>query len=106
MMYCTCGVVAMSAFYLFIFLVASYLAAEHAGLLYLFGILLSGFLWIGATALSRHALVRLKHFIGNKVGMLEFLSTQLVALLFPFHYVRLKREVAEFKGRTAGGSDA
>lgn len=96
----------MSAFFLFVFLVTSYLAAEQAGLMYLFGILMSGFLSIGMTALSRHTLITLKHFIGNKVGMLEFISTQLVVFLFPFHYVRLKREVAEFKGRIAGDRDA
>lgn len=92
----------MSAFFLLVFLVTSYLAAEQAGIMYLFGILMSGFLWIGATSFSRHALIRLKQFIGKKVSMLEFISTQMVAFFFPFHYVRLMREVAAFKGQIAG----
>ena len=106
MVYCSWGIAAMSAFFLFVFLVMSYLDAEQADLMYLFGILMSGFLWIGITSLSRHALVRLKQFIGNKVGILEFISTQLVVFLFPFHYVRLKKEVLEFKVRIAGVDDA
>lgn len=84
----------------------SYLAAEQAGLKSLLGILMSGFLWIGATSFSRHSLVTLKQFIGIKVGILEFISTQMVVILFPYHYIRLKREVAEFKGRIAGVHDA
>lgn len=105
MVYSFWGVAAVSVFLLFIFLVAFSLAAEQAGLLYLFGILVSGFLGIGATSLSRHALIRLKQFTGNKIGILEFISTQLVVFLFPFHYVRLKREVSEFKEKVGERKD-
>ena len=105
MVYCSCGLIAISAFLLFVFLVTSFLAADQAGLLYLFCILMSGFLWIGATSLSRHSLVRLKEFIGKKVGIFEFISTQLVFLLFPFQYVRLRKEVAEFKGKIGSIKD-
>lgn len=96
----------MAAFLLFVSLVISYLGGEDAAMLHLFIILLAGFLWIGATALSRHALVRLKQFIGSRVGMLEFLSTQMVAIFFPLHYVLMRREVAAFKRRMDGVTDA
>jgi hypothetical protein len=60
--------------------------------------LLFGFLWIGTTSLSRHSLILLKQCIGRKVGLLEFVSTQFVFILFPFTYKELKKEVALHEG--------
>lgn len=91
------AVASILAFILFIFTLSSYYLSEQAHLLFLFVILLTGFLCIGTISLSRHALVRLKVFIGREVGMVEFISTQFVFFLFPFTYVRLKKEVAEFR---------
>lgn len=59
--------------------------------------LLCGFLWIGATSFSRHALVVLKQSMGRKLGIAEFLSTQFVALLFPLAYKRVRDEVKAFR---------
>jgi hypothetical protein len=61
--------------------------------------LLSGFLWIGATSVSRHVFVMLKKYIGKETSVLEFLSTQFIVLLFPFLYFKLKREVRAHQER-------
>lgn len=97
--YCLWGAVAVAAFLMGIYLLFICLAADGADLWYLAGLLCSGFLWIGTTSLSRHALIRTKEFIGKSVGLPEFLLTQLVFLLFPFHYLSLRREVEAFKRR-------
>ena len=62
----------------------------------LYVVLLCGFLWIGSTSLSRHALVVLKRHIGREIGMVEFLSTQFVAILFPVAYRKVRGEVRAF----------
>jgi hypothetical protein len=63
---------------------------------------MSGFLWIGMTSLCRHVLVNLKYQTGNKVSLSEFLLSQLVVILFPFYYARLKKEVALYKDKLEG----
>jgi hypothetical protein len=60
-------------------------------------ILLSGFLWIGTSAFCRHSYVALRAYIGKRVGTLEFLSTNLVVILFPVTYWKIKKEVELFK---------
>jgi hypothetical protein len=68
----------------------------------LYIVLLCGFLWIGSTSFSRHALVVLKRYIGRELGMVEFLSTQFVALLFPLAYKKVKNEVKAFREKHEG----
>ncbi len=68
----------------------------------LYIVLLCGFLWIGSTSFSRHALVILKRHIGRQLGMVEFLSTQFVAVLFPLAYKKVKNEVRAFKEKQSG----
>lgn len=65
----------------------------------LYFVLLCGFLWIGSTSFSRHSLVLLKQHIGRKIGIVEFLSTQFVAILFPLSYRKVKDEVRVFRER-------
>ncbi|MHB8881713.1 MAG: hypothetical protein ACYC69_09455 [Thermodesulfovibrionales bacterium] len=96
------GVGAVVAFLLFILLSAIVYLRSDAGLSSLLSMLFAGFLWIGATSLYRHIYVSLKNCMGNRTGVLEFLSTQLVFFLLPYHYARLRKEVALFKQRQAG----
>jgi hypothetical protein len=98
-MYLFWGMTATIAFAVFIFLLAAVYRAEKLNVFVLFLALLSGFLWIGATSLSRHFLVQLKSSTGQRLSLIEFLSTQFVVILFPFAYRRVKRETEEFKGR-------
>lgn len=79
-----------------LFLLSMYVLSSSAGLnrAMLITPLFSGFLWIGSTSLSRHSLVQLKQCIGKEVGLLEFVSTQFVFVLFPFTYRELKKEVS------------
>lgn len=65
----------------------------------LYVVLLSGFLWIGSTSFSRHALVVLKRYIGREMSMIEFFSTQFVAVLFPLAYRKVRNEVKAFRER-------
>ncbi len=102
--YLALGIGVMVSFLIFAALLLVFYLRDGSDLLFLFLILASGFLWIGLTSLCRHALVRLKFQIGNKVSIIEFLSTQLVVFLFPFYYFRLKKEVALFKDKQAGKS--
>ncbi len=64
-----------------------------------FILLLTGFLWIGVTAVSRHVFVLLKRYIGKEISDLEFLSTQFIVLLLPFLYMKLKKEVRIYNGK-------
>jgi hypothetical protein len=68
----------------------------------LYIVLLCGFLWLGSTSFSRHALVILKRHIGRELGVPEFLSTQFVAVLFPLAYKKVKNEVKAFKEKHEG----
>lgn len=62
----------------------------------IFVLLLSGFLWMGLTSLSRHALIKLKRYIRVDVGTVEFLSTQIVFVHFPLMYGKIKKEVESY----------
>ncbi len=99
------GLAAIGAFLLLIFLVTVFYYTEINELFFLFGILISGFLLIGATSMSRHALVRAKQFTENKISLPEFISTQLVVIFFPYHYFRLKKEVSAYKKSIAEPND-
>ncbi len=98
-MYRFWGITATVAFAVFIFLLAVVYRAEKLNVVMLFLSLLSGFLWIGATSMSRHSFVLLKNYIGCRVTVVEFLSTQLVVFLFPFAYRKVKGEAEEFRRR-------
>jgi hypothetical protein len=103
--FCSWGLAAIGAFLLLIFLVTVFYYSEKHDFFSLFGILVSGFLWIGATSMSRHALVRVKQFTENKISLIEFIATQLMVIFFPYHYLRLKKEVSEYKKSIAEPND-
>jgi hypothetical protein len=98
------GFAAVCFFIISISLLMFLVLVPGASLKILYIVLLCGFLWIGSTSFSRHALVILKRYMGREVGMLEFLSTQFVALLFPLAYKKVKNEVKAFKEKQAGGN--
>lgn len=84
--------------------------SEMVNYLFLFLLLFAGFLWIGVTSISRHVFVLLKRHIGKDISVLEFLSTQFIVLLFPFFYMKLRKEVRnyrekEVKADTAEGAE-
>jgi len=85
------------SFIAFVILLIMGIQGEKTDPFTLFTILLSGMLWIGTTALSRHAYVILKTALRKRIGTLEFLSTNLVVVLFPVAYRQLKKEVESFK---------
>jgi len=87
------GAAAMASFTAFLFLLAAALRSPAVNITLLVMNLFAGFLWLGTTSISRHSLIRLKDTIGKKVGLLEFLSTQFVFILFPFSYRKVKKEV-------------
>jgi hypothetical protein len=78
--------------------------AESTHPLILFAIFLSAAFWIGMTALCRHSYVILKTAMWKRIGLLEFLSTNLVVVLFPLVYSKLKKEVSFFKAETDNGN--
>jgi hypothetical protein len=71
--------------------------AESTPPIVLFAIFLSAACWIGTTALCRHSYVVLKTAMWKRIGLWEFLSTNLVVVLFPLVYRKLKKEVLLFK---------
>ena len=79
------------------FIMITGMRAESTHPLIFFAIFLSAAFWIGMTALCRHSYVVLKTAMGKQIGLLEFLSTNLVVLIFPLVYGKLKKEVASFK---------
>ena len=86
------------------------LFSEMVNYLFLFLLLFTGFLWIGVTSISRHVFVLLKRHIEKDISVLEFLSTQFIVLLFPFFYMKLRKEVRiyrekEVKADTAEGAE-
>jgi hypothetical protein len=87
------GMASISVFTVFILLLLLAIVREQTNMLLYFLMLLSGFLWIGATSVSRHVFVMLKRYIGKEISVPEFLSTQFIVLLFPFSYLRLRKEV-------------
>lgn len=95
--YAIWGIAAILAFGLFLLFLYLVIISHQLSLLSVFAVLISGFLWIGATAISRHAFILLKQYIGKEVSMLEFVSTQFVVVLFPLVYATVKNEVEEFR---------
>lgn len=91
--YLLSGIVSLSAFIVFIVLLSLAVILEKTDMILYFIVLLFGFLWIGVTSISRHIFVMLKKYIGKEISVLEFLSTQFVVLLFPFLYMKLRKEV-------------
>ncbi len=87
------GLAAVASFGLFLLLMLATALSAGLNRVMLAAPLCSGFLWIGATSLSRHSLVKLKQCIGKEVGLFEFVSSQFVFVLFPFTYRTLKKEV-------------
>ncbi len=91
------GAISMCAFLAFVALLSVIVVLKKADMLLYFIMLLTGFLWIGVTSISRHVFVLLKRYIGKDISVLEFLSTQLIVLLFPFLYMKLRKEVRLYK---------
>ena len=87
------GMVSVSVFIVFVVLLSLAVVQAKTDMVLYFVVLLSGFLWIGATSVSRHVFVMLKRYIGKEISVLEFLSTQFIVLLFPFLYLKLRKEV-------------
>lgn len=96
------GIGAMCFFMISISLLMFLVLFPSAPLEILYFVLLSGFLWIGSTSFSRHALVLLKRYIGGELSVVEFLSTQFVAVLFPLAYRKVKNEVKVFREKQQG----
>ncbi|RPI37508.1 MAG: hypothetical protein EHM54_03000 [Nitrospiraceae bacterium] len=92
------GIVSICTFIIFVALLWVAVALETTGIILYFVLLLAGFLWIGVTSISRHVFVMLKRHLGKDISVFEFLSTQFIVLLFPFFYMKLKKEVSLFKG--------
>lgn len=88
------GLATLAFFGLFLLSVFTALSSTGLNRVMLVAPLFSGFLWIGTTSLSRHSLIQLKRCMGKEVGLLEFVSTQFVFVLFPFTYRELKKEVS------------
>ncbi len=93
------GIISISSFIAFVALLLLTLVLEKTDMVLYFVMLLTGFLWIGVTSISRHVFVMLKRYIGKDISILEFLSTQFIMLLFPFLYMKLKREIRIYKGK-------
>lgn len=86
----------MGAFTMLVIFLLLVLFVRDEGILSIFIVLVFGFLWIGATSICRHLFITIKDRIGKKVGILEFLSTQLIIFLFPFAYKQLKTEIEDY----------
>ena len=100
------GILSISSFIVFVALLLVTLVLEKTDMIFYFIMLLTGFLWIGVTSISRHVFVMLKRYIGKDISILEFLSTQFIVLLFPFLYMKLKKEVRTYKGKKEKGDTA
>ena len=61
----------------------------------LFGLLLVGYAWLGATVMGRHCYVRAATALGCDVTVWEFLATQLSFPCFPFLYWRLQKRMEQ-----------
>lgn len=92
------GLAAVLFFAMFLVSALTALSFPRLNFLILSLTLCFGFLWIGTTSVSRHYLVQLKQYIGKKIGLLEFVSTQFVFALFPLIYRQLKKEVTLYQG--------
>jgi hypothetical protein len=95
------GMTAGAAFLFFIILLVAVYRGEKFSVLMLFAALIMGFFWIGATSVCRHSFILLKNYLGCRVSVVEFLSTQFVVFLFPFAYRKVKREADAFRRRRA-----
>lgn len=91
------GIIAMVAFTMLVIFLLHLQFVRDAGIFSTFIVLVFGFLWIGATSICRHSFITIKERIGKKVGVIEFLSTQIIVLLFPFAYRRLKEEIKDHR---------
>lgn len=87
------GMITVAVFIVFVLLLWLAVVQEKTDMALYFIVLLTGFLWIGATSLSRHVFVILKRYIGKEISIPEFLSTQFVVLLLPYLYLKLRKEV-------------
>ena len=87
------GMLSVLIFIIFIMLLSYAILSEQTYIFLYFILLLTGFLWIGVTAITRHVFVLLKKYIGKEISVLEFLSTQFIVLLLPFLYIKLRKEV-------------
>lgn len=96
---------AIGSFIILVLLFITATLTPKINFLMLLGILLSGFLWIGTTSISRHSFVLLKRYIGREaeISILEFMSTQLVVFLFPFAYKKVRKEVDLYREKILGG---
>jgi len=99
------GLVSVAAFTVFILLLLLAAVQEKTDMVLYFIVLLTGFLWIGATSVSRHIFVMLKSYIGREIGVPEFLSTQFIVLLFPFLYMKLRKEVRDYLAKEMKAAD-
>jgi len=101
--YCFWSLAAIGSFSILVslFLLALFMQAINFSILLM--VLLFGFLWIGATSISRHSFVLLKRYIGREgeISILEFLSTQLVVFLFPFAYRKVKKEAELYRKKNS-----
>ena len=91
------GIVSICAFIVFIVLLSYAVVLEKSNIILYFLLLLAGFFWIGVTSISRHIFVMLKRLIGRKISIIEFLSTQFIVLLFPFFYMKLRKEIRIYR---------
>jgi len=99
------GLIAIASFIMFVLLFIIFTFVRSAGFVMLSMVFLSGLLWIGTTSISRHSLILLKRHILKEVSVLEFLSTQLVVFLFPFTYIKVKKEVDLYRKKISKGND-
>jgi hypothetical protein len=99
--YLLAGIGSSTVFIVFLALLYLAFLSEKTDMFLYFLVLLSGFLWIGVTSISRHLFVLLKRCIGKEIGVLEFLSTQFIVLLLPVLYLRLRREIRIWRDREA-----
>ena len=91
------GIISISSFVAFVVILLITFVLEKTDMILYFAMLLTGFLWIGVTSISRHVFVMLKRYIGKDISIPEFLSTQFVVLLLPFFYMKLKKEIRIYK---------
>jgi hypothetical protein len=100
------GMVSVSVFIVFVVVLLFAVMLEQTYMLLYFTLLLTGFLWIGVTSISRHVFVLLKRYIGKDITVLEFLLTQFIVLLFPFFYMRLRKEVMVYREKEMKADNA
>ena len=90
------GVVSTLALMIFAIVLIAVLSSDLLGIGHFLLLLWTGISWLGATALCRHSYVALMQHMGVKVALKDFLSIQLIAIVFPFHYGKTRRTVREY----------